>query len=730
MKPRPWLFMLLAIPGFAALSDPPLLSYSTYLSGTKGSGARGLAVDSAGNAYVSGTALSFDFPVTLSSLGPDSPSSACNFVTKLNPSGSGIVWSICLNVSAGGPIAIDSSGSVYVFGSSGGSSAVTKLTPAGDRILYSTVIAGAKAANGIAVDSAGNAYVTGTAGAGLATTPGAYQGQLMAGTCTSGSEPPFPCDDAFVVKLNPAGAIQYGTYIGVSGTANAIALDSERNVWLTGSTEQISQNFAVKLDAAGASLLFKKVFGGGFADHVLIQDSGRAIAVDSEDSAYVVGTTGSVIPTTEPSLLSSEKTQAIYYAGYILKFNSTGGIVYGTEVGAQNSAISTVAVDAAGNAYLGLSSDSGFPIPYQGTSLIVLSPDGSKIAAAAPNFRSGVQLLALDGNGGAYMAGYTNTIAALTTPNAFQTEYAGGPDNAFIAKYDFSQTAGGVGLTCLANAASFTAFGGNCFNLAPSAVAPGEIVTLYTHGLSPSPAPGVAFDGVTAPVLYADAHQINVVVPFEVGPPGNHTALSIQSGTQAIGPVSLLVVDAAPALFTASGDGLGPAAALNQDGSVNSSANPAAPSSVVSLYLTGLGLFDQSLPDWVAGTASASISCAGSRRDSLREWDGRSDYLCRTGARANSWSRSAKRARSRWRAIGPGHDFPKSRKSRRHGSIRGSLVTARRVIHFLNGIVRHATQASPIGCYAGIQRRIDGCDDSHRASQQISLRGRHRSHCR
>ncbi len=128
----------------------------------------GIAVDSAGNAYLVGTTTSPDFPLTSTAFGSAASGQACAFVAKINPTGGGTVWSVCLANSKGNAIALDASGNVYVLTNS---STVTKLTAAADRIVYTKTIAASAA--GIAVDSGGNVYVAGSAVQGFPTTSGA-----------------------------------------------------------------------------------------------------------------------------------------------------------------------------------------------------------------------------------------------------------------------------------------------------------------------------------------------------------------------------------------------------------------------------------------------------------------------------------------------------------------------------------------------------------------------------
>jgi uncharacterized protein (TIGR03437 family) len=602
----PWLILLLAVQAFGTLSNPPLLVYSTYLNGTNESGANGIAIDSAGNAYISGITTSSDFPFTLPPIGPPVSNNICNFVTKLNPSGTAIIWSVCLTIPAGGPIVVDASGAVYVGGNNTITGAVTKLTPNGDAIIWSTNIASAYPLS-LALDAAGNVYVAGTAGPGLATTPGAYQTQYTAGYC-SDYGPNVPCNDGFAAKLDPTGRVVYSTYLATSGSAQGIALDSQTNAWITGGTSG-GGAFVLKLDSAGAKFLFSKYFAGPENLEETSGAIGLGIVVDSQDSAYAVGGAGYGVPTTPDTVDPNGPFQQSIgdAAGYVLKFKSTGDIVYGTYLGDDYASISAVAVDAKGNAYFGLNDQIAglYCSTHIGSSVMVLNPDGSKILSSA-GIAAPTKRLLLDGKGGVFISGTTYAEIFVSTPHAFQTLASRG-SNAFAAKFDFSQPAG-LAFTCLVNAANMTVGLNNPRDAPDGSVAPGELVTLFGTGFS-GPGLKVTFDGFPAPVTYADSGQINAVVPFEAGQ-ANHpptTLVSVQMGSQTYGPVELPVAPAMPAIFTVgpSNPFLTPyvtqAAALNQDGSINSSANPAPAGSVVAVFMTGVGEYNPPLPDGSLG---------------------------------------------------------------------------------------------------------------------------------
>jgi hypothetical protein len=223
------------------------LVYSTYLGGSGEDLGYGIAVDSSGNAYITGYTASTDFP-TISPLQPIYGGASDAFVAKLNSAGSALVYSTFLGGSGydeGIGIAVDSSGNAYVTGATGstdfptmnplqpiyggdGDAFVAKLNPSGSAFVYSTYLGGSgpDQGSGVAVDTAGNAYVTG----GTASTdfPTMYPFQP-----TNGGS------NAFVAMLNPAGSsLVFSTYFGGSGGdgGSGIAVDITGNAYVTGAT--------------------------------------------------------------------------------------------------------------------------------------------------------------------------------------------------------------------------------------------------------------------------------------------------------------------------------------------------------------------------------------------------------------------------------------------------------------------------------------------------------------
>ncbi len=266
---------------FVTKLDPTgaALVYSTYLGGTGFDEGSGIAVDGAGNAYVTGLTLSPDFPKSSGAFQPSSGGGIDAFVTKLDPTGAALVYSTYLggtDFDEGDGIAVDATGNAYVTGLTfstnfptttgafkvtfGGvrDAFVTKLDPTGAALVYSTYLGGSgeDSGFGIAVDKAGSAYVTGeTFSADFPTTAGALQ-------------PGGDNDDAFVTKLDPTGAaLVYSTFLGGSSSdfGFGIAVDADGNAYVTGVTNSPDfptlQAFQASFRGTGDSFVTKFSFG-------------------------------------------------------------------------------------------------------------------------------------------------------------------------------------------------------------------------------------------------------------------------------------------------------------------------------------------------------------------------------------------------------------------------------------------------------------------------------------
>ena len=225
----------------------PVLAYSTLLGGSEGADGDSIAVDSAGNAYVTGANFSNDFPVV--NQGQSYPSNDI-FVSKLNAEGTALVYSTVMGGTFGdvpSAIAVDTLGSAYITGYTFSSDFptvnplqaalngeidgfVTKLSPDGSSLAYSTYLGGSGLdyAHGIAVDQSFNAIVAGETLSRDFPAVSAVQ-STKAGTL-----------NGFVSKLNASGsALVFSTYIG-GGTndgCSSVAVDASGNVYVTGAAQ-------------------------------------------------------------------------------------------------------------------------------------------------------------------------------------------------------------------------------------------------------------------------------------------------------------------------------------------------------------------------------------------------------------------------------------------------------------------------------------------------------------
>jgi hypothetical protein len=453
--------------------DP--LIYSTYLGGRGVNEGLGIAVDNSGNAYVTGYTSSASFPITTGAFQTTINGSSNAFVTKINPSGSVLVYSTYLGGSgtdAGYAIAVDSAGNAYVTGPTNspnfpttpvafqtvcgggcnGKAFITKINPSGSALVYSTYLGGSGAENGsgIAVDSSGNAYVTGSTGS----TDFPTMNPLQPTYGGSG--------DAFVTEINPSGsALVYSTYLGGSGTdaGSGIAVDSSGNAYVIGVTASANfptanplqpangggdDAFVAKLNPSGSALVYSTYLGG--SDY----DQGQGIAVDSAGDVYV---TGSTVSTDFPIMNPLQPANGGDYDAFVAKLNPSGSaLVYSTYLGGSSNdfGYGGIALDSSGNAYVtGYTLSTDFPTmnalqPTSGGGLDAfvtkINPTGSALVYSTYLGGSGDEFgksIAVDSAANAYVAGHTTSTNFPITPGAFQTVCGGcsvgGPD-AFVSK--------------------------------------------------------------------------------------------------------------------------------------------------------------------------------------------------------------------------------------------------------------------------------------------------------
>jgi hypothetical protein len=386
-----------------------VLAYGTYLGGNGDDGHGIVAVDRAGNMYLTGTTASTNFPLKGAYQGTNGGGIFDVFVTKINAAGSALVYSTYLGGSDWDKpwgLAVDGAGNAFVSGETASSeyptttgayrethlvgydAFVTKLNPAGDDLVYSTFLGGQSGEmnTNIAIDGSGNAYVGGTTTSSDFPTVNPIQANSNDNW------------DAFVAKLNPAGtALVFSTYLGGTGidSVDGITVDSSGNVYVVGDTSAtnfprvaalqntygggIRDGFVSKINAAGSALVFSTYHGGNGEEYV------NGVAVDSTGNIYVAGKTAS---TDFPRAAARQGTYGGgNYDGFVSKFNAAGSaLVYSTyHGGTGEDGAYGVDVDRAGNAYVtGYTTASGsFPLvaPLYTPSVSTLEPFLSKYRA-------------------------------------------------------------------------------------------------------------------------------------------------------------------------------------------------------------------------------------------------------------------------------------------------------------------------------------------------------------
>ncbi len=448
----------------------PVLVYSTYLGGSDSESGWDIAVDTHGNAYITGYTYSINFPTVPPSYGTQIGGTTDAFVAKIDASGTNLVYSTYIG---GGfddwswSIAVDNFGNAYVTGQTwstdfpvvspiygthppgGYIGFLTKINASGNSLVYSTFLLGCFGF-GIAVDSSENVYLTGQAWS-----PDFPVVSPIYAT-SAGST------DAFVTKINALGnSIVYSTFLGGSSEdyGHGIAVDSAGNAYITGHTNSIDfptanpvqgnnagglwsyDVFVTKINPTGSSLVYSTYLGGSGDDGSSY--FGNDIAADSLGNAYVTGTTWSNdFPLVSP-------IQGVYGGNadaFATKINPSGSIIFSTYLGGSGEDRGYgIAADIHGNAYVtGFTDSIDFPTAspiqsiYKGGADVFVT----KINSAGSSFiystylggwhGDGGQSIAADSSGNAYITGATSS-PDFPTVNPIQGLNQGSAD-VFIAK--------------------------------------------------------------------------------------------------------------------------------------------------------------------------------------------------------------------------------------------------------------------------------------------------------
>ena len=455
----------------------PRLEYSTYIGGSNSESGRGIAVDSIGNAYITGWTNSSNFPTTTGINYNGGKGDV--FILKLNSMGSELIYSTFIGGGGGDGgmgIAVDSKGNAYVTGSTissdfpttprandtsynGGTADVfvLKLNSSGSKLIYSTFIGGIYTDEGLdmAIDTTSNVFVSGyTTSLDFPTTPGAFDTKLNGNNLTG-----------FVFKLNWNGsALIYSTFLG--GTeldlGTGIAIDSTGNAFVSGWTMSSDfpttleaydttynggdDAFVLKLDQNGSALLYSTYIGGSKREGFIYHN----IAIDSFGNAFIAGITeSSDFPTTSNANDTSHNGGELDV--FVLKLDQNGSkLIYSTFIGGSDlDRVGGIAVDLTGNAYVaGRTKSSDFPTTadaydksYNGQEdvfVLKLNWNGSRLIYSTFLGGNGTEYclsIGLDLSNNIYIMGRTWSSDFPTTPGAFESTFNGGLTDAYIAKF-------------------------------------------------------------------------------------------------------------------------------------------------------------------------------------------------------------------------------------------------------------------------------------------------------
>jgi len=420
----------------------PVLSWATYFGGGHRDEGTGIAADDAGNSYICGKTLSTDFPVKDPNQ-QDSGGEYDGFVAKIDASGT-LVWSTYIGGSSNDnleAIALDASGNVYVAGwtfstnfpivgsaqgaLAGASDAfVSKFSPAGDRLIYSSVLGGTKREEcyGLAVDGSGRAVIAGSTESSDFPVHGAFQNSHAGGRL-----------DGFVARFNASGSsISYASYLGGAKdeTAHAVAVDSGGSAYVAGDTASTDfpvknafqpekaayggSGFVTKLSASGS--IAYSTFLGGKSD-----DWAYGIDVDGSGRAVVCGKTASQ---DFPIQNAFQDEKAGTYDAFLARLSAGGSsLEYGSFLGgSSHDACEAIRVGSDGRwSFVGTTRSTDYPLAGADQAVsggdvdafvTILDPDSNRLAYSSYFGGLGADEatgVAVDGGGDLHVTGRTES---------------------------------------------------------------------------------------------------------------------------------------------------------------------------------------------------------------------------------------------------------------------------------------------------------------------------------
>jgi uncharacterized protein (TIGR03437 family) len=603
MRATPLLLLLVPC---AIAANQPTFTYAVSAN----TAVTAMAVDAAGNTYLTGSTTSLIFPATAGVLQTQFAGGNC----------------VVLRTAGGAPLPIPCTDAFVI-----------KLDPAGN-VLFATYFGGngsQTVASAICVDASGNVYLGGTTSPNTVSQPDTFP--VTAGAAFTN----VAAGGGFVAKLNSSGtALVYSTLLPVNPPplaiqqrAVAMAIDPAGEVYIAstntgtlpfpttpGAFQSTPPSFpngsgvVAKLNASGSAMLYATYLSGNGLSIP------QGIAIDAAGDAFVVGfTQASDFPVT-PGAFQTGYFPSAQYMEFVTKLNPQGtGLVYSTFLGATLNEASEIKVDAQNGAYVVAL---GGEALSSGGYLSHVSADGSDLVYSTYVPTTTGFGLDLDSAGSAFVAGALGTAVLAASPGAFQSGLVGNTGNVIAAKFtsngqfagatyaNVSPTAGNRpfiavapnGAIMLAEVATVTSIFPwltvqNAASGEAGTVAPGEIVTLRGYGIGPasatvasSQAPvdqlggtQVTFGGVAAPVFSTQSQQVSVQVPWEIaGQTSTEVVVTYNGGPPAgaSASVPVVVATAAPGIF----------AVANSDGTLNSPSNPAKAGGFVTIYGTGGGV--------------------------------------------------------------------------------------------------------------------------------------------
>ena len=455
-------------------AQTPHIEYSTYIGGRSWDYGHSITVDDSGYAYIAGQANSNNYPVTISAFDRTENGSCDILVTKLNRSGSGLIYSTFIGGSGiddTRKVFVDKTGCVFITGSTKSPNFPTtanalqgnaegyflKLGAQGDSLKYSSRWAGGER---VLLDGEGNVIILGGTNSGsFPTTENAYCRTLAGG------------NDLFIAKIDiNTNTIIFSTLIGGSGDewASSMTLDSQNNIIIAGQTtsenypekgntfatfnSDKSNVFVTKLKSDGTGLIYSTLVGGNDNDWPF------DVAVDLNNNVFVTGGTQS--GNFPISNLAFDTSYSGGQDAFLFKLSADGSrLIYSTFIGGSDKDGGRgVVVDKEGKAYVtGCTRSTNFPVTsdafdktYKGGGtdqwawgdpfLLVMNPEGSQVIYSTYFGGSNDEEaygIAMDNRGDIYLSGVTSSLNFPTTQGAYDRTLSGG-GNIYVTKFSFN----------------------------------------------------------------------------------------------------------------------------------------------------------------------------------------------------------------------------------------------------------------------------------------------------